>query len=448
MPAKSLDTSITDAAARTFLAAADDRATLWCEKIPGLHLLKLKRGGAWRYRYTDRTGKRRVATIGSYPAKKPQQAAEDAREWRNAGADPLRAKERQRTEAIQAKELAKHRTLEKYLRGPYTRHQDRKKSGGETLAIIKHNFAGWMDRDMATLTRADVKAWQQTREAEGRAHATLQRAFGALKTMLRHATRQDPPVLEANPLESVTLERPTDRARAEELSAERAAARRLLTADEIQGLHAGLSAFSKELRRQRRNSRAHGRGYLPDLDSVTYPHWAIPFTYAALYSGLRPGDLYSLTWQELNVTFGRLAKVPEKTRHHPDPARIVMTLPPDFLEIVRAWWEQNGKPESGLVFPSPETGRRMDKKAHGRAWTRIKKLGGLPDGLTFYSLRHHFISALVAGGVPLLTVAQLSGHKSASMIERHYGHLCPRTAAEALAAFSATVAPKAKEASA
>ena len=442
MPAKALDTSITDAAARAFLAASDERATLWCEKISGLHLLKLKRGGSWRYRYTDRTGRRRVATIGGYPAKKPQEAAEDARQWRIKDADPLHEKKTQRSAAIQAEELAKQRTLDKYLRGTYTRHQDRKKSGGETLATIKHNFAGWMDRDMATLTRADVTEWQQKREEAGRAHATLQRAFGALKTMLRHATRQDPPVLETNPLEGVTLERPTDKARAEELSAERAAARRLLTADEIQGLHTGLSAFAEELRRQRRNSRQHGKPDLPNLDTVAYPHWSIPFTYTALYTGLRPGDLYSLTWQELNVAFGRLMKVPEKTRHHPDPARIVMTLPPDLLAIVRAWWEQHGKPESGLVFPSPETGRRMDKKAHGRPWVRIKKLGGLPQDLAFYSLRHHFISALVAAGVPLLTVAQLAGHKSASMIERHYGHLCPRTAADALAVFGASVAPR------
>lgn len=131
MPAKSLDTSITDATARRFLEESEERATLWCEKVPGLHLLKLKRGGSWRYRYTDLTGKRRVATIGGYPAMKPQEAAQAAREWRNAGTDPLREKQDQRTAAIHADELARQRTVETYLRGPYTRHQDRKKSGAK-----------------------------------------------------------------------------------------------------------------------------------------------------------------------------------------------------------------------------------------------------------------------------------------------------------------------------
>ena len=446
MPAKALDTSITTAAASSFLASADERATLFCQKIPGFYLMKLKRGGAWRYRYTDPTGKRRVATIGGYPAMKPQQAAESAQAWRNAKADPLKEKKTQRADAIEADKLAEKRKLETYLRKTYTPHQDRKKGGNKTLAMIRHSFADWLDRDMATLTRADVRAWQADREAEGLAHGTLQRSLGALKTMLRHATRQDPPVLPANPLEGVRLERPTDRARADELSADKAIARRLLTPDEIQSLHTGLDGFADERRCQRRNSRLHGKPHLPDLDSVAYPHWAIPFTLMALYTGLRPGDLYSLTWTELNINFGRLVKIPEKTRHHPDPARIVMTLPPDLMLIVRAWWDQRGKPESGLVFPSPETKGQLDNQAHRRAWVRIKKLGGLPAELAFYALRHNFISTLVANGVPLLTVAQMSGHKSASMIERHYGHLCPMVAADALAQFSKTVATQSKPA--
>ena len=443
MPAKTLDSSITDNAARRFLADAGDRETLWCDRITGLHLLKTKTGGSWRYRYQDATGKRRTATIGRYPAMKPQQAAEKAREWRNEGVDVLADKERARRDAEHAAIEARDRILGTYLDGSYTRHQERKKGGPETLAIIRHNFADYLERDMATLTRADIRQWQHKRESEGRAHSTLQRAFGALKTLLNHATRQDPPVLKENPLERVSLERPSDRERADTLSAERAAARRMLTDDEIQALHAGLSGFADELAAQRRRSRKHGKPYLPDLDGLTYPHWSIPFTYCALYTGMRPGDLYSLTWLELNPNFARLVKIPEKTRHHPDPARITMDLPDDLMAIVKGWWIQQGKPETGLVFPSPITGGQLDKKAHLKAWKRIKRLGGLPDDLTFYALRHHFVSALVAAGVPLLTVAQLAGHKSASMIERNYGHLCPTTARDALNVLSRRVARKA-----
>jgi site-specific recombinase XerD len=66
-------------------------------------------------------------------------------------------------------------------------------------------------------------------------------------------------------------------------------------------------------------------------------------------------------------------------------------------------------------------------------------LGGVDPDLHFYSLRHHFMSALVAGGAPLLSVAKLVGHKSASMIEQHYGHLAQSTAADLMQSFSATL---------
>lgn len=437
---KKLDTSITDTKAGRFLADAAARDTLWCTKITGFHLLKTTTGGSWRYRYQDAAGKRRVATVGRYPAMKPQQAAERALSWRNNDVDVLATREQERREAAQAAAMEKHRTLSAYLDGPYARHQQRKRTGGETLAIIRHNFADWLDRDMAGLTRSDVLEWQEAREAEGRAHVTLQRAFGAVKTLLKHATRQDPPILKVNPLERVTLERPLHSERDEERNAERAAKRRMLTGAEIQALHAGLDAFAEKKRAMRRNSRRHGKGDLLDLDAVTYPHWFIPFCYCGLHTGLRPGDLRTLTWAELNVTFGRLVKTPEKTKDNPDPARITMDLPADLLAIMRAWHAQQGKPQSGLVFPSPKTGRTMNKKTYCDPWAEVKQLGGLAGALDFYALRHHFISTLVAAGVPLFTVARLVGHKGTTMIEKHYGHLCPAAAAGALEILSRTVA--------
>lgn len=439
MPLRTTDTSITDAAARRFLQDATERDTLWCERITGLHLIKLKKGGSWRYRYSNTTGKRRVATVGNYPAMKPQQAAEKALAWRNDGVEVLETKEQKREAAKAQITQAASRTLIAYLEGPYTKYQDRRKSGQQTLSMIRHNFPDLLERDMATLTRADIQAWQEKREADGRAHSTLQRAYGALTTLLRHATKQEPPILEKNPLENVSLERPRDSAKAKQVAQKRTAARRLLTPKEIAGLHTGLETFAEEIRQQRRNSRKHGKPHLPDLDAVPFPHWFIPFCYCALYTGMRTGDLYSLTWQELNVNFGRIVKVPEKTQHHPSPAQIVMDIPDALQTIMKDWWAQQGKPADGLVFASPVTGRQMDKKAHGKSWAKVKKLGKLPAELAFYALRHHFISTLVANGVPLLTVARLAGHKSVSMIEDNYGHLCPTAAADALAMFSATV---------
>jgi hypothetical protein len=46
-------------------------------------------------------------------------------------------------------------------------------------------------------------------------------------------------------------------------------------------------------------------------------------------------------------------------------------------------------------------------------------------------LRHSTITDLVSAGLPLLTIAQISG-TSAEMIERHYGHLASDAAVKAL----------------
>ncbi|MEZ5740681.1 MAG: hypothetical protein R3E68_15315 [Burkholderiaceae bacterium] len=56
----------------------------------------------------------------------------------------------------------------------------------------------------------------------------------------------------------------------------------------------------------------------------------------------------------------------------------------------------------------------------------------MPDKASAYTFRHSVITDLVIGGLPLLTVAQLS-NTSVAMIERHYGHLNEDQATEALA---------------
>ncbi len=80
-------------------------------------------------------------------------------------------------------------------------------------------------------------------------------------------------------------------------------------------------------------------------------------------------------------------------------------------------------------------------RANGVRWDRnswklpiraAAKTLGLPPEATAYTLRHSTITDLVTAGLPLLTIAQISG-TSAAMIERHYGHLVGEAAQKALA---------------
>jgi integrase len=83
----------------------------------------------------------------------------------------------------------------------------------------------------------------------------------------------------------------------------------------------------------------------------------------------------------------------------------------------------------------------MFTRANGKAWTKetwnealhsAAELVGLPREVTAYTFRHSTITDLVNAGLPLLTIAQISG-TSAEMIEKHYGHLVRHAAVEALA---------------
>lgn len=425
-----METSITLAAVRRFIAEASEFDTLFCNRIRGFHIVRTKTGASYRYKYKSLDGRRRTKVIGLTTEYKPQQAAEVALGWRNSSADPHKQEDLLKQQAMRESAESKERKLGDYLAGAYALHQSRKKSGTATLNQIRNNFGGWLDRDMSTLSRADVLSWQAKKEAEWLAHATLTRAYGALKTLLNHAVEHE--VLERNPLGRISLQQPSDKEIERQIHSDRAQARRPLTDAELGLLHEGLQLFDREKRQQRTNSRAHGKSHLPSFDDVTFPHWFQPFALLSLHTGLRPGDLRSLTWRELNMHFKRLVKMPEKTRHHPDPAQIVMNLTDAAIADIKPWWEQQGKPDNGWVFPSPKTGEKMSKGSHLDSWRRVRTQANLPEDLDFYALRHDFISRMVAAGVPLLTVARLAGHKSAKMIEKHYGHLCPDSASNAL----------------
>jgi len=438
-------TSITEAAAAKFEREASERDTKFCTLQPGLHLMKLKRGCSWRYRYEDATGKRRTVTIGKLSQLLPTEAARKVIEWADTDADPLTEKQKQREQAISEAEQAQMRTLRHYLENSYRRHMKAWKplNAEKNERRIKMYFPDLLDKDMTTITRRYIHDKWQPDASEGRAHDTVKRAFGSLKTLLEQAVQDE--VIGSSPLQGIKLKPPAhnEQAQQEGTESEIKKTRRPLKDSEIRGIMTGLEAYAEEIREGRRNSRKHGKPHLPDLDAVNYPHWFVPFTHLALHTGLRTGDLRSLTWDELNIRFGRLIKTTEKSkvalRHGKKPAVVDLKLNDRIKGIMSAWWEDQGRPDEGLVFPSPRGGKMLDKQATRQPWNRVKELGGIDPDLVFYAFRHHFISARLAAGVPMFTVARMAGHKSVAMIEEHYGHICEQDQNEAVDVVSETL---------
>lgn len=140
----------------------------------------------------------------------------------------------------------------------------------------------------------------------------------------------------------------------------------------------------------------------------------------SLYCGLRAGEVFSLTWDCVNLDAERIHVRDTKSNKDrfvgiPKPAR-------EMLQRRRT------TAISKLVFTTRD-GRKIERVSN--AFLKAVKELGINDGITnakdkvvFHSLRHTYASWLVQEGVDLYTVKELMGHSSIIMTER-YSHESP-----------------------
>jgi len=138
-----------------------------------------------------------------------------------------------------------------------------------------------------------------------------------------------------------------------------------------------------------------------------------PIVLTALHTGMRKGELLSLTWESIDMMHGFIRLKQTKN----GKAR---ALP--FNETL--WSLFSGlrtRQDVPWVFHDLE-GKRYQDVRH--AFDRACEAAGLTD-FHFHDLRHTFASWLVMKGVPLATVSALLGHTSPTMTLR-YAHLSPK----------------------
>ncbi|MBO6825355.1 MAG: tyrosine-type recombinase/integrase [Sneathiella sp.] len=154
---------------------------------------------------------------------------------------------------------------------------------------------------------------------------------------------------------------------------------------------------------------------------------AAPFVRAMCLLPLRPGALAGLTAGDFDNRTSELTIGQDKT----GKARRIQ-LPQEAAKLFSAQ-AKNKLPAAPLFMQM--NGKAWDKNSWGRPISTAVKAAELPIGTTAYTLRHSTITDLVRAGLPLLTIAQISG-TSAEMIERHYGHLASDAAVKALGELS------------
>ena len=142
---------------------------------------------------------------------------------------------------------------------------------------------------------------------------------------------------------------------------------------------------------------------------------------------LRPGAVAALTVADFDPQTSELTISKDKAGER---RRIV--VPESAAELFRN--SAKGKKRNAPLF-TRANGTAWDKNSWKVPIAKAVRAAKLPANATAYTLRHSTITDLVTGGLPLLTVAQISG-TSAEMIEKHYGHLIRDAAVEALASLA------------
>jgi integrase len=167
----------------------------------------------------------------------------------------------------------------------------------------------------------------------------------------------------------------------------------------------------------------------------------------SLHTGLRAGEIFSLTWGHIDIDRGLITIV--------DP-KATKTRTAFMTGQVKAMFKKiygNGKNKNDLVFKD-RNGNRI--KEVSQSFDRAVKDLGLNKNiadrrqrLVFHSLRHSYASMLVEGGTDLYTVSKLLGQSTLKMAER-YSHLGQNTLQNAVKNLEKTMtrAKKEKEAKA
>jgi integrase len=143
---------------------------------------------------------------------------------------------------------------------------------------------------------------------------------------------------------------------------------------------------------------------------------------AAMVTGARAGELVNATRSQFD---GRTGSMTFKGK---TGARTV-PLSPAALALFKRL--AKGKLPKALLLVRPDG----NPWAHSD-WDELVKEAAaaakLPSGTVLYTLRHSFITQALTNGLTVLDVARLVG-TSVTMIDKHYGHLAAKSAAEKLA---------------
>jgi integrase len=275
------------------------------------------------------------------------------------------------------------------------------------LKLVPTLFGAFLEKRLEDFTALDVEKWRTARLMAGKKPSTVNRDLSFLKASLSKAVEWG--LLYVHPLRSVKQSREDSNAKV-----------RFLSADEEIRLRTALAAREAKIRQERASAnewrRVRKYRLMPDITPDKFADHLKPMVILSLNTGMRRGEIFSLTWDNVDLIAGRLTVTGQnakskRTRHIP--------LNSESLTALRIWRTQI-PPDCLRVFPSGPDKRFDNVK---RSWAKVLIEAGIAQ-FRWHDMRHHFASRLTMAGVDLNTIRELLGHSDYTMTLR-YAHLAP-----------------------
>ena len=179
------------------------------------------------------------------------------------------------------------------------------------------------------------------------------------------------------------------------------------------------------------------RKLLEALGALPDTQWRL-FFYMAIYTGMRPGELIGLNWQDIagNVLTVRAGAVYvngkgtiRTDRPKTQKSIRMIDLPPTIMTILQQHRREQAEyrlgfggnwPEPDAVF-SGALGHRLNISSPTQKFQKIVKEYGLRP-ITLYGLRHTAATIMIAQGLNVRDVAARLGHAQTSTTLNIYAH--------------------------
>jgi integrase len=164
---------------------------------------------------------------------------------------------------------------------------------------------------------------------------------------------------------------------------------------------------------------------------------------AAVFTGLRQGELLGLKWGDIDWTASQI--LVRRTYNHgrffPPKSRASnrrVDMAPELVSQLKKWKLACPPGELGLVFPS-RIGTPWDQSNMvNRGFYPALRRAGLPR-IRFHDLRHCFASLLISQNENVKYIQAMLGHASITMTLDIYGHLMKNQNQEAVSRLGRTI---------